>query len=235
MEKLQKSFKPAFTFAEVLITLAIVGIIASITIPSVISKNEKQQLYVRAIKTYNTLLTALNMAIVQYGDPINWYVYENPDYITTYLLPHLKNTKICKTPSNCFGEKYKLLNGDYTTSMKKTLLENPFTIQLANGASVTKSSGATLIFDTNGPKGPNTFGRDLFKVNLTHRTDDSTVGNLYGKCKGRPFCMRIYRPEIDDNEENPMLSANPNQCVELNAKYPQNCLVKLLIEGKMNY
>lgn len=44
--------KPAFTLAEVLITLGIIGVVAAITIPTLISKYQKQEYVTKLKKTY---------------------------------------------------------------------------------------------------------------------------------------------------------------------------------------
>ena len=56
--------KKAFTLAEVLITLVIIGIIAAITIPIVHQNQEKRALYSQFMKTYSTLNQAMTMAIM---------------------------------------------------------------------------------------------------------------------------------------------------------------------------
>ena len=51
----------AFTLAEVLITLGIIGIVAALTLPSIISKKENLQNQVALKKAYSTLSQALQM------------------------------------------------------------------------------------------------------------------------------------------------------------------------------
>ena len=48
--------KKGFTLAEVLITLAIIGVVAALTIPAVIHKYQQQELYTRFIETYNIFI-----------------------------------------------------------------------------------------------------------------------------------------------------------------------------------
>ena len=49
-----------FTLAEVLITLVIIGVIAAMTIPTLINKTNNQEYVSRLIKTYSTLSQGLN-------------------------------------------------------------------------------------------------------------------------------------------------------------------------------
>ena len=60
-----KRFKKGFTLAEVLITLAIIGVVAALTIPSVISNSQQQEFKTglrKAVSVLNSAIT-MNMAI----------------------------------------------------------------------------------------------------------------------------------------------------------------------------
>ncbi|MBP7212243.1 prepilin-type N-terminal cleavage/methylation domain-containing protein, partial [bacterium] len=46
--------KTAFTLAEVLITLGIIGIVAALTIPTLMNKSQKQQTVTALKKSYST-------------------------------------------------------------------------------------------------------------------------------------------------------------------------------------
>ena len=45
MKNIMIQFKKAFTLAEVLITLVIIGVIAALTIPAIVSKYQKELSY----------------------------------------------------------------------------------------------------------------------------------------------------------------------------------------------
>ena len=55
----QRTVKLGFTLAEVLITLGIIGVVASMTLPSLIQKNKDKELISRVKKTYSVLNNAL--------------------------------------------------------------------------------------------------------------------------------------------------------------------------------
>jgi len=60
--------------AEVLITLAIIGVIAAITIPSIVANHQKKTLETQFAKAYRTLTNAVNLAVVDHGDfNLAWY------------------------------------------------------------------------------------------------------------------------------------------------------------------
>ncbi len=59
--------KKAFTLAEVLITLGIIGVVASMTLPALIQKNNEKQIVVRLKKLYSMLQHAHLNIINEYG------------------------------------------------------------------------------------------------------------------------------------------------------------------------
>ena len=63
----------AFTLAEVLITLRIIGIVAAMTMPSLIAKHQKKVVETRLAKFYSSINQAVQLAEVQYGDKKYWY------------------------------------------------------------------------------------------------------------------------------------------------------------------
>lgn len=65
--------KKAFTLAEVLITLGIIGIVAAITLPILIQKNNNRVVEARLMKFYSSINQAVKMAEVDYGDKKIWW------------------------------------------------------------------------------------------------------------------------------------------------------------------
>ena len=64
-----KIYKNGFTLAEVLITLVIVGVVAALTIPTLVNKTQNNQLAAAYKKTYGTLASATRMIISEEGTP----------------------------------------------------------------------------------------------------------------------------------------------------------------------
>ena len=86
--------KKGFTLAEVLITLAIIGIVAALTIPSVISNYQQQEFKTGLKKAVSVLNEAIQMNIVQEGetpyDNSNLFLYlqKHMNFIKTDILSH---------------------------------------------------------------------------------------------------------------------------------------------------
>ena len=98
--------KSAFTLAEVLITLGIIGIVAALTLPSVITNHQKQKTVSYVKKFYNEINNAVRMAVVDNGDVELWMEdYRDDNYsanlkfLQDYILPYIKYLRV----DNCYG------------------------------------------------------------------------------------------------------------------------------------
>ncbi len=67
---MQKIFKKAFTLAEVLITLTIIGIVAAMTIPTLMSKYKDQATVTKLKKAQSIISNAFSIANTKDGDVI---------------------------------------------------------------------------------------------------------------------------------------------------------------------
>lgn len=61
-----------FTLAEVLITLGIIGVVAALTLPALVQKNQEKSNIVRLKKVYSILSQAYLFAVEEYGTPDLW-------------------------------------------------------------------------------------------------------------------------------------------------------------------
>ena len=80
--------KKAFTLAEVLITLAIIGVVAALTIPSVISNSQQQEFKTGLRKAVSVLNSAITMNMALDGET----PYDNKDTFN-YLIRHMSVLK----------------------------------------------------------------------------------------------------------------------------------------------
>ena len=112
---MNKNSSFGFTLAEVLITLGVIGVIAAITLPSIIQKYREKAVVSQVEKAYAMLNEAFSRAISEYGTVDNWCsINSTNDYsvcaerMRDILSKYLKVTKIC-TNWTKMGE---CLNGD---------------------------------------------------------------------------------------------------------------------------
>ncbi len=96
------SRKSAFTLAEVLITLGIIGVVAAMTMPTLIAKYQKKVFATKVKQTYAILSNALTSSIAANGTPAEWSYGATSDEVSTgskedltyivntYFKPYLK-------------------------------------------------------------------------------------------------------------------------------------------------
>ena len=70
------SQKAAFTLAEILITLAVIGIVAALTIPNLVMKYKEKVTVTKLRKAYSIINSAYQMALLENGDFDNWGFYK---------------------------------------------------------------------------------------------------------------------------------------------------------------
>ncbi len=189
----------AFTLAEVLITLAIIGVVAALTIPTVVRNYQKQQTVVQLKKVYSALSNTTNLAIAEEGPVAGWQLGADSsgqaaiDFANKYLIPYLKVAKNCgtKTTDDC-AYIYK------NKANVKTVLDNQYlrfylndgtfiALRIENNPSVPALTATTTI-DINGQKQPNLLGRDVFSYRyiIRHASYPNATGKFIPNCIG-PF------------------------------------------------
>ena len=93
--------KAAFTLAEVLITLGIIGIIAAMTLPTLIANYQKKVVETRLISFYSKINQAYRMSYAENGDTVDWitsdknYSYdEMVKWLEQYIFPYMKHMSV---------------------------------------------------------------------------------------------------------------------------------------------
>ena len=167
-----KKIKNAFTLAEVLITLGVIGVVAAMTMPVLIQKHQEQVTVNKVKKFYSIMSQAYLSVSNEYGYPSEWGSTEsNKDAATRFAVrfkPYLRILKDCGYEEGCFvNANYKHANGGNTIN----LLSNPtrYMMMLNDGSSIAILSHASvndiiIYYDVNGMKAPNQFGRDMFQI-----------------------------------------------------------------------
>ncbi len=166
--------KQAFTLAEVLITLGIIGVIAAITIPAIVTSTKEQTAITQLKKTYSALQQAFILAQEKYGEIANWGISmeENgggEQVLLNYFSPFMQHIKICKNGYGCFPNvTYKNIDG--TNYVNWNILNDRSAMILNDGTMVMFNTSAAkdyskygqIYVDVNGSKPPNQVGIDFF-------------------------------------------------------------------------
>lgn len=189
LKSFKKQKKTAFTLAEVLITLGIIGIVAAMTLPTLLSRNDEKVAINKLKKIYSVMSQAYLMSVNDNGYANEWHVdngfSENTaNQLASYIVPYLKVLKDCGTGRGCLGytKNVSKLNGiehntDYESDnryYKLILADGSYIWLRAASGQYCKtdergySDGCARIFiDVNGPKGLNTAGIDIFTFVIT--------------------------------------------------------------------
>lgn len=152
----------AFTLAEVLITLGIIGIVAAITIPTLVKNYEKKVAVTKLKKVYIILNEAVKLSEIENGEVASWDYNTTGDvFFETYLAKHVKYLK-----KEFNTHQYKYLNGDTAQDFLKS--GNAYAFILADGVNILIQSHymtpnyKVIAVDINGYHKPNQCGKDVF-------------------------------------------------------------------------
>lgn len=182
--------KRALTLAEVLITLGVIGVVAAITIPSLIANYKAHQLRTQFLKSYSTIQQVFRQ--MQYDeislDPDD---YAHASYYKTFA-KYLTGVTDCGLYGN---ECYKTSFACHTYLNLKKKRGKPITTHLDDGQ-LLLSDGTVLMFDNLGSNNnpvlvsvdlngfnspPNRFGYDVFTFQLIDENIKAMgdIGTLY--------------------------------------------------------
>ena len=109
----------AFTLAEVLITLGIIGIVAAMTIPNLMTNYAKKRTALQVKTFYSKINQTFKLSSADNGDVDGWitqknYTYEeNVEFLNQYIFPYMKHLDYnnCKENNVCV----KLIDGGLMT------------------------------------------------------------------------------------------------------------------------
>lgn len=174
--------KKAFTLAEVLITLGIIGVVSALTMPSLVSNHKKQEKITKIKKFYSVMSQNIALSQAEYGDIETWdWNLSLTDFVEKYMLNNLQITKNCKTTNGCWNksEIIKGLGSNYIENIKGSSF---YKLQLSDGtylAMVKQDNIHVHIYtDINGNKNPDKYGIDCFVMTLTAKEFKDYAHNI---------------------------------------------------------
>lgn len=177
--------KLAFTLAEVLITLGIIGIVAALTIPTLMNRTQNAEFITQMKKDYSVLSSAYTSIKADNGGEFVNALSSCTDN-DHLCLKNIFKTKLqvnreCQSPNSgdCFPSMSEIKRLDGSSA-------NDYYLNLETGTETVLNDGSALIFyldsatckstispshnnrcgwitvDVNGLKKPNTWGKDLY-------------------------------------------------------------------------
>lgn len=162
MKNIFKLTKPGFTLAEVLITLGIIGVVAAMTIPTLMQKTNEKELVSGLLKEASVLTNALKQTEAFFQTDVSKLTEAS---FRSEFAQHLKSI-----PCNSGNDKQVCLaDGSYILIGNNFSYSEGCTIDFSEDdySNGLKNICVDIIADVNGPKGPNKGGKDQFLFYVT--------------------------------------------------------------------
>jgi len=198
--------KQAFTLAEVLITLGIIGVVAAMTLPTLIQKHQIRTFKTQFKKSYSTISNALNKAQFDMGENVlcyygtkesknSWREIVDCNSLYTEIVKNLNVIKTCNGNAEQEGCIPKPYLPSYTTNSgcagysENGIKNRNHWYMLADGSAFMPFLSNYLYYplfllDINGPKKPNLYGQDVFSLALVKENSGNIVIGRSGKLEG---------------------------------------------------
>jgi prepilin-type N-terminal cleavage/methylation domain-containing protein len=205
MVKITKNQK-AFTLAEVLITLLIIGVVASIVVPNLIADTQQAEFITAWKKTYGVISQAQLNMVREYGSVTG--AFSNIEYSSdgrnSFMngwLPYLAVTKKCTGAriihDGCHTINFQALNGatipNYNSIGAGVILNDGTLINFYSGVCTGNlCTDSNLFIDVNGAKKPNIVGKDVFRMEYRPAKDRFIPGIDGDTCTGPGWDCGAY-------------------------------------------
>ena len=221
--------KKAFTLAEVLITLGIIGVVAALTLPSVVQNYQKRSLEVATQKFYSVMSQAIKQYMADEGvddlrqSSLIGYDDDSDEVITAkndeFFKKYLK-AQICE--DGCFADNYKTQAGEISFAIGKSADDYDMKGRylLPDGMVVDTYAipvvgydyiPGALHVDVNGRKGPNKWGQDIFTFGVYPSAATRSGNNVYvSDLKVLPHQSCLPRSNTSAKNSKQMLEESTN-------------------------
>ena len=165
----------AFTLAEVLVSLTVIGVISALTLPAINVSAHKRANGEACKKAYAVLSEVMEIARV--NEPFEKWTYTDEASVENYnrIKPYLNIVKECIGTSGCWATTKALNNGTATNFTANGYGSPVISFKTADGMNisfdvhsesfnVTRKNANSILFavDVNGNNAPNRVGDDVF-------------------------------------------------------------------------
>lgn len=172
--------KKGFTLAEVLITLGIIGVVAALTMPTVLNKTKNAELVSSYKKVYAELSQVYMTIKADNGGTFEGLCQTSDDYYELFK-KYMKNVRTCEAGTvsgKCWAKDWYVggnkIQSNENESSSLILPNGTSILFFFQSSSCTSSnevykpiSCARMRVDLNGLKKPNSVGRDIFDFYIT--------------------------------------------------------------------
>lgn len=220
--KLNRTKYFGFTLAEVLVTLGIIGIVAALTMPSLIANYKEKEIITKAKKNYSLVMQAFQLAQADFGTPNDYssifLAGSSSNDVASVLAKYIPGGRLCLSNSKdniCNDLRYQILMTAYknkTSGVYPPAILLPdngvlFVTLSSNKCADTLNSGVVndedgnpkynpdgtpvtwtdirndcgaITIDINGPKAPNKYGYDAFRIDIWADHIGKSYWDVYG-------------------------------------------------------
>ncbi|MBO7673106.1 MAG: ribosomal protein L7/L12 [Clostridiales bacterium] len=187
--------KHGFTLAEILIAMAIIGVVAALTIPTLSEAYKKRVLTTQLQRAYAEVSQAGAAVVTE--EMTDNFKYSQAIKDQTFLNKYLLIAGERDGFASSYG-KYNDKNGTYNLREKMSNNKNDYKCGVTkSGAAICIDKNANGILDVNGENGPNLIGRDAYQITFD---PDGTVSNIY-----------IDYTKKNDWDIDELVNSNPNR------------------------
>ena len=165
--------KRAFTLTELLIALGIIGTIAALCIPSLMTTINNKSLAIQLQNNVAAVQQAIaNQKIIKNTKDMSETAFANETDFYALFQSSKGETCSASSTTKCWGDSYRVIGGG---APSYELVPEGNAIRLKNGATIAYLNGklnlseeaskkvlCEVLIDVNGPDEPNIVGRDLF-------------------------------------------------------------------------
>ena len=231
-----------YTLAEVLITLVIIGIVAAITLSTLITNILNNAYTERLKKAYSLLQQTTNFVAEDIGsEPQNWDFYtfsDNEDYSKNILIldAYAKQFR--------FTKKYGFASRGYNDYLYNVIRKNKISYKYLNGEPnadtpygneifclsnvIELADGTTIgIRFSHNPGGGNSWTLINAKIPILYTVD------VNGLAKPNKIGRDVFFFFLKDGKVVPSGIGDTSDCTKSGTGY--SCAAKVIYEGKMNY
>ena len=198
--------KTGFTLAEVLITLGIIGVVAALTIPTLIVNYQQHETVTKLQRAISVINQAYKLSFDDVGEPNSAFEVGNEEYFKTYWQPYIKVLTYCTSSQVCgyaTDAPFSYVNGNnlnayvYDSKSRTSFLTADGFFYIIYVANYGKDDAGNpklqpfpwVLVDINGGAKPNRAGRDVF---LLTRVDSEKDGGGV-----QPLGYQLTNAQID--------------------------------------
>ena len=149
--------KKAMSFVEIVLVLAVIGVVASLTIPGLKKHSQRTEMAQLAKKAYLNLNEAVDNASLTAGPISSWSFSDKKAFFNSYIAPNIKHTDINA-------------EGAYLYSVDNMRIQ---VVSCGSGV-------CTIQVDVNADTPPNLNGKDIFRYDVNKNNQKVIPSASYG-------------------------------------------------------